>query len=145
MMMPHHTAATWTIGLVVVSLLLGSVVSWLVWKALHSFTISTARSKRWPFEEADAEKIPFYAFLAGILERLFFTILVAFGGAAIAPALVLWMIAKMTTGWNRITKPGVFYRMLAFSGLISSLISMIFAVLGGLIANGSIPLFTLWE
>jgi hypothetical protein len=143
-MTPHHTIGTWIAGLVV-SLIIGSVVCRLAWTAFHSFTLTTAAKMNWPYDKDDAERIPVYGVLIGILERLFFTLLIAFGGAGIAPALVLWMIVKMTAGWNRINKSGVFYRMLAFTGLIVSMTSMLFAALGGLIANGSIPLFRLWE
>jgi hypothetical protein len=141
----HHTIFTWIVGLPFVSLIVGSIVCWLASKKLRLFIFETAKARGWHYDKEDTEIIPFYPFLIGVLERLFFTLLVAFGGTAVAPAIVLWMIVKMTTGWNRITKTGTFYRMLAFTGLMVSLISMLFAVLGGLVANGSIPLFRLWE
>jgi len=44
----------------------------------------------------------------------------------------------MASGWNRIAEGKTKYKMLAFNGLIVSLLSLFIAVLGGLIANGSI-------
>lgn len=79
--------------------------------------------------------------LLGILERIFFSVLVAFGVSGVATAMTIWIGTKMATGWNRIAGGGdTWRRMLAFNGLISSLVSLFFAVVGGLIANGSIPL-----
>ena len=47
----------------------------------------------------------------------------------------------MVSGWNRYTgSDDTWRRMLAFNALITNLVSLLFAVLGGLIANGTIKL-----
>ncbi len=144
-MIDHHTLGGWVIGLGLISLGLGSLVSWLVWKKLHGLFERTVKEENWDFNREDAEKIPIYPVLIGLIERTFFAVLVAFHVSGAASALVLWMIVKMTTGWNRVQKGGTAYRMLAFTGLICSVVSLFFAVVGGLVSSGYIPVYRLWE
>jgi hypothetical protein len=136
--MIQHTILGWLIGFVGVSLILGSLVTYFVWKKLDSYFKETAEEKKWVLEPDDTEKIKLQPVLIGILERCVFSFLVAFEVSGVAAAIVGWMALKMATGWNRISKGETKYRMLAFNGLICSLISLFFAVIGGLIANGSI-------
>lgn len=101
------------------------------------------------------------AWLAGILERLFFTAVIAFDVSAAGAAIMGWVAIKMATDWNRINiknvPPGgappsakstvpinssnideAKLRVFALSGLYGSLLSMFFALLGGLICRGAI-------
>ena len=77
------------------------------------------------------------AWLVGVIERLFFTIVVAFDISSSAIAMVAWISVKMLTGWNRqgakSTADG------ALSGLLGDVVSMLFALVGGLICAGKLP------
>jgi hypothetical protein len=131
----------WTIGLGGVSLLAGSICSYFVWLQLHSFFERTAKKKRWGVKKEATERIPIQPILIGVLERLFFTILVAFEVSGVASGLTTWIVVKMVSGWNRYAGGDeTWRRMLAFNGLINTLVSLLFAIIGGLIANGTIPL-----
>ncbi len=74
--------------------------------------------------------------LTGLVERLFFTILVASGASGVPTAMVGWLGLKLATNWNH---PGwkelSTSRAFAFSGLLAGLLSMLFAYLGGLICG----------
>jgi hypothetical protein len=95
------------------------------------------------------------AWLMGILERLFFTVLITFNISAAAAAVMGWLAIKMATDWNRIriiygdptsgavprslkAKDEAKLRVFAVSGLLGSLLSMFFALVGGLICKGDI-------
>jgi hypothetical protein len=139
--MPNHTLFGWLVGLLGVSLILGSLFSWLSWLGLRCFFDSTARRQKWTVPEQATERIPIQPVLIGVLERVFFTILVAFNISGVAGGLFTWILVKMLSGWNRITGGDeTWRRMLAFNALINSLVSLLFGVIGGLIANGIIPL-----
>ena len=91
----------------------------------------------------------------GTLERLFFTILIGFYVPAAGAAIMGWLTIKMLTNWNRINvrygdpatgavvdrikiKEEANLRTYALSGLLGSLMSMLFALIGGLICKGAI-------
>ncbi len=120
------------------SLGLGSLVAWAFWRFLHDIVVKTANNRKWNFEEGETDRIPLFPFLIGILERGFFTVTVAFVIPGVGGLIGSWLVVKMLTGWNRITKPQAQYRMLSFAGLMSSLVSILFGVLGGLIVGGQI-------
>lgn len=72
--------------------------------------------------------------LTGGLERLFFTLLVAFGVSGTSTAMIGWLALKMVTNWNRReSEDDVKERSFAFSALVAGLLSMFLALLGGLI------------
>jgi hypothetical protein len=144
-MTPQQTLWSWLIGLGGVSLILGSLVTWGVWKGLHSFYEDTVERKGWDVEKSKIEKIPRYPFITGILERVMFTLLIAFQVPGVGGGIFAWVGIKMVTGWGRVSGGETPYRMLAFTGLLSSLTSMLFAVVGGLICNGQIPIYQLLQ
>jgi len=71
--------------------------------------------------------------LTGVIERLFFTVVVAFNVPGAVVAMIAWLGVKMATDWNRppATPPAG-----AMSALLGGLVSMLFAVAGGLICSG---------
>lgn len=73
--------------------------------------------------------------ITGLVERTFFTIAVAFGGPFAIVAMIAWLGAKMATDWNRPQAerqdPAG-----AFTTLLGGLVSMFFALVGGLICRG---------
>ena len=77
--------------------------------------------------------------VVGVTERIFFGALVAFDISATAAAMVTWILVKMATDWHRIldsTKEGKKGpRALAFCSLLGSMISLFFALIGGLICR----------
>lgn len=81
---------------------------------------------------------PLFPVLAGILERIFFTVLVAFQVTGVGGAMIAWIGIKLAIGWGSVKEGKTANRALAFVGLVSSLTSMFFAVVGGLICNGTI-------
>ena len=72
--------------------------------------------------------------LTGVIERLFFTVVVAFNVPGAVVAMIAWLAVKMATDWNR---PGIPTTAAgAMSALLGGLVSMLFAVAGGLICSG---------
>ena len=74
----------------------------------------------------------------GTIERLFFTIVVAFNVSGTATAMIGWIAVKMATDWQIIVKDDKdnrksWKRQLAMSGLLGSMISLFFALIGGLV------------
>ena len=71
--------------------------------------------------------------LTGVMERLFFTVVVAFDISGAAIAMIGWITLKLATNWNRPgTQSQERWSAWAFSALIGGLVSMLFALLGGL-------------
>jgi len=129
---------TWLIGIGLVSLLLGSLITWVAWEMLDKYFKRMARMKGWALDADDTEKIIMQPIVIGILERLVFSFLVAMEVSGVSTAIIGWIALKMASGWNRIAEGKTKYKVLAFNGLIVSLLSLFIAVLGGLIANGKI-------
>lgn len=79
--------------------------------------------------------------LVGLIERLVFTLAVAVVGMTVITAIMGWIGIKMVTGWSRAGKPefdNMVFRIWkdrAFSSLYGNLISMSFAVSGGIICR----------
>lgn len=142
--MVEHTILGWVIGLGVVSLLLGSVVSFIVWRVLHNYFGWLNVDREWNLSPDFTTTIWLYPVLTGILERLFFTVLIAFQVTGVGGGLVGWIGVKLAVGWGSVKEGKTANRALAFTGLLSNLTSLFFAVLGGLICNGMIPMHKLW-
>lgn len=74
--------------------------------------------------------------LTGLIERLFFTVFVAFNVVGVVPAMVGWMALKLATNWNlKLWEATPSARLFGFSALLAGLLSMLFAFLGGLIVK----------
>jgi hypothetical protein len=69
--------------------------------------------------------------LTGIVERAFFTVVLAFDVSGASTAMMAWLTVKMLPNWNRTTAdpPG------AFTALLAGLVSLFFALVGGLICR----------
>jgi hypothetical protein len=78
--------------------------------------------------------------LFGAFERTFFTVLIAFQIPAVGAGLMLWVTVKMLSGWNRLAEDSFEARVRSFNALMMNLISLLFAVLGGLIIHGDIQI-----
>lgn len=138
--MGQHTLMGWLIGLVGVSLILGSLLTWLAWEVLGRVAKERAQKHLPKVDENEyTTRIGLYSALIGIVERICFTLLVALEVPSVGAALAGWIVVKMATGWQR-SSPGRYSQMLAFAGLTCTLVSLTVAVVGGLLANGKIPL-----
>lgn len=80
------------------------------------------------------------ATVLGVIERIFFGALVAFDISATGAAMVTWILVKMATDWHRILaqKGELGPRALAFTSLSASMISLFFALIGGLMCRTAI-------
>ena len=77
--------------------------------------------------------------LTGCVERLVFAVFVGLDISGTAPAMIGWLAIKMATNWNRKDMETVTAsRPFSFSALLAGLISMLFAVLGGMICSGKL-------
>jgi hypothetical protein len=116
--------ARWSLGLAV-SLVVGGIVTHLFVRCLRR-RINTVNS----------EATGVSPWLTGMIERLFFTVVVAFDVSGTATAMMGWLAVKMASNWNRL---GVVDPPGAFSALLAGLVSLLFALVGGLICRASKP------
>jgi hypothetical protein len=130
---------TWAIGLGV-SIVIGRFVTWGFLETL-----------RWhmhiPETNLDPSTRGVPAWFTGAAERLFFTVLVAFHMSGVTVAMIAWIAAKLDANWNRSSLDEPKYdrdtirrARGSFSILLAGLVSMLFALLGGLICSGDIPI-----
>ena len=94
-------------------------------------------------KDTKGKRVP--PWVTGVVERLFFTCFAAFSFQAAPGAMITWIGLKMLTNWNRLSSPDAAenqkQRALAFSALLGGLVSMLFALIGGLICSRTL-LFT---
>ncbi len=127
-------AKLWLIGLTF-SVVGGGLVTWAFLKILRKWMRLPPKPK------TDGKKAPrgVPPFVTGAVERLFFSILVAFSVEGFAAAMVAWIALKLATNWNRdFWKKTSSARLYGFSALLAGLVSMLFAFLGGLITKGEL-------
>jgi hypothetical protein len=126
-------AMNWFAGLAI-SLVLGYLI----------ITFFVGRMRKGTEDEKYKDKA--MAFWTGTIERLFFTLLVAFEMSGIPTVMVAWVIFKVAPDWERLTKETVKedQKGPAFIRLLGNVLSMIFALIGGLICNEEIPLLKLF-
>ena len=84
-----------------------------------------------PAQVNDEKPVP--PWLLGAVERFFFTTMVAFDIAGAGIAMIAWLGIKMATHWNR--EEGAESVNLAMSALAAGIVSMTFAMIGGLICR----------
>lgn len=124
----------WIVGLTV-SLVLGGFATWLFLLVLRKYIGSPEKVRL----AEGGKSVP--AWLTGVVERLFFTILVGLNVAGAPASMVGWLALKLATNWNHPDwkdKPDA--RSYAFSALLAGLVSMLFALFGGLLCAGKLPL-----
>lgn len=117
----------WTIGLLF-AVVAGSVATWIFLKALRWWLGLPPK----PRLSRGARGVP--PWLTGVVERIFFTVLVGLEVSGAPAAMIGWLALKLATNWNHPDwkeKPNS--RTFALSALLGGLISMFFALLGGLI------------
>jgi hypothetical protein len=73
------------------------------------------------------------------VERLFFTVLVGLEVPGAPAAMIGWLALKLATDWNHPDwKEKAAAREFAASALLGGLVSMLFALIGGLICAGKL-------
>jgi hypothetical protein len=118
----------WIVGLFV-SMIGGHFVTAIFLKRLRNWMELPDK----PFEQPSKEVPPS---LTGGVERLFFTTLVGANVDGFPTAMMAWLALKLASNWNHRdmdNQPGA--RGLALSALLAGIISMLFALLGGLITR----------
>lgn len=120
----------WIVGLFV-SLVLGAAAVEIGLRLLR-YMIRVGDKRSLP-HASNVTGVP--GWLTGIVERLFFTILIGFGVQGVPAAMMVWIGLKLTTNWNhpRWKDTPEEWTVFAFTALLAGLMSMLFAALGGLI------------
>ncbi len=124
-----ETLARWSTGMFV-SLAIGQLVTGLFLKSVRN---------HYKIELGSSTSPGIPAYVIGLVERLFFTIIVAFNISATAIAMIGWLTVKMVSNWNRTGgSSSADFAPAALSALLGGMVSMLFALLGGLICSGQI-------
>lgn len=119
----------WFSGLVV-SLIFGGLVTW-------GFLEGLRHSLKLPKKPRSTSGVP--PWVTGVIERLFFTVLVGFKVVGAPTAMIGWLALKLATVWNQPElKKHPNRKAFALSALLAGLISMLFAFIGGMISAGAI-------
>lgn len=119
----------WMIGLLF-SLIVGQVVTWGFIELLR-YSMGTSKT----LFKKGAKEVP--PWVTGSVERLFFTVLVGLNFNGIPAYMLTWLTLKMATNWNHPDwKDQPDARAYALSALLAGLVSMLFALGGGLICAG---------
>ena len=128
--------ATWVQGLFL-SLIVGGLVTWPCLK-LGRWNM-TRRLNGWELEVCRSVlrrrggSVP--GLLMGLVERGFFTCAVAADTGAAIAAMPVWLAVKLAANWQR-AGPDRFTRSAAILAVVIGLISMLFALGGGLTWQG---------
>jgi hypothetical protein len=131
----------WFFGLGIFALGIGWLSTFVFLTVLRSYikTKAAERNEMKVYDEfMTAADIP--SWLIGLAERTFFAILVAFNVSATAVAMIVWVAVRMLYDWNIVwrQRENITIRSLALSDLLGNIVSMLFALIGGLICRGSI-------
>ena len=131
----------WFFGLGVFALGLGWLFIYFFLEIAHVHIKAKAgeRGEQKAYDEV-MKPLDVPSWLVGLVERTFFTVLVAFNVSATALAILAWIALKMAFSWNIVwgERGSITLRSLAFSTLLANLFSMLFALVGGLICRGGV-------
>lgn len=120
------TACLWATGFAV-ALLLGQLMTWIFLRILRSWMGTPEKAP-----QALAKRVP--PWLTGTIERLFFTVLVGTNVDGFPTAMMAWLALKLASNWNHRDVEGhPDARAFALSALLAGVVSMLCALLGGLI------------
>jgi sterol desaturase/sphingolipid hydroxylase (fatty acid hydroxylase superfamily) len=124
---PAPSVESWTLGLLV------AIIGGLIVTATFHWMLG--RYLRLPPKESlrQARRVP--PSLTGIVERLFFAVLVGFQISGAPTAMIAWIALKLATNWNNPKwNEAQKFRAFAFRALLTGLVSMLCAFVGGMIA-----------
>lgn len=135
-MLENPVLVLWLSGYII-SMVLGGIVVWLFITFLRCYL------KIAPVPKSDNDVLHVPAWITGVIERVFFTTVVAFEVPGAAIAMIGWLTLKMVTNWNRPGRNAEEDKTAvprAFSALLAGLVAMLFSMLGGLVCSGKLPL-----
>lgn len=153
----HRIFSLWILALLV-ALVLGHlwVTSFLKFTRNCIYCLAIKREEE--IDDIYTESLAIPAIVTGVVERVFFGALVAFNIQAAGAAIGLWIVVKMGTDWQRLLqedknkktiidstplppkgKNKIGPRSLAWASLLAGVISLLFAVIGGLICRAALP------
>jgi hypothetical protein len=119
--------APWFYGLIVVSTFCGAIVTFLVFLFLAWWTGATVA-------KAMSEEFHYTGFLTGVFERFFFTCaigLLGASGSGVMTAMIGWIAVKGQVHYKIFSDTTTRDMPQVYLGLLGSLASLLFAVLGG--------------
>lgn len=117
----------WFYGLVVVSTFCGAILTFLIFLFLVWWTGVTLK-------KAISEEFSYTGFLTGVFERFFFTCaigLLGASGSGVMTAMIGWIAVKGQVHYKIFSETGSRDMPQLYLGLLGSLASLLFAVLGG--------------
>ena len=125
----------WSIGLTV-SLPVGHLAAYYFRNWRRSY-LKKIIGEKIPISQPEEQilKRDILPIITGLLERIFFTLLVAFDISGTGVAMMAWLGAKMAANWNRQSNNDHIVRVFSVTALQSGLVSLLFALLGGLICR----------
>lgn len=126
------TFTLWGMGLAI-ALVFGQLFTWIFFKILRNWMGTPDKSP-----PALTKRVP--PWLTGTIERLFFTTLVGANIDGFPTAMMAWLALKLASNWNHSDVEGhPDARAFAISALLAGIVSMLCALLGGLIIAGKLP------
>ena len=113
----------------------GLVVGLAIGPGLGYIFVPKFRSRLW---QRVKEGVP--GWLMGLVERTFFVLIIAFEVSGAAPAMIAWIALKTAINWQR---RGIGDELVSWiretqASVLTSLVSMLMALPGGLICRGII-------
>lgn len=118
----------WLVGFAV-SLLVGGLVTWAFLKVLRNWMRLPAKPA---LSDPSRRRVP--PWLMGTIERTFFTIAVGANVSGALPTMAGWIALKLAANWSNAKNNATDPTLWATSALLAGLVSMGFAMVGGLIA-----------
>ena len=127
-----------------VALLLGHLWTDTFLRFIRNHVYIQMKKKQIPMPDVELYITPLAipGWVTGLIERIFFGVLVAFNIQATGAGMLTWVLIKMATDWHRIlptdegnAKSKYGPRSLAFASLLASIVSLFFALVGGLICR----------
>ncbi len=73
--------------------------------------------------------------VTGLIERMFFTLIIAFDVSGSAVAMMGWLAAKMAVNWKRQPGDSPINRAFSMTALQAGMMSLLFLLIGGLICR----------
>ena len=136
-----QTVLLWIHGSVV-ALVLGQLWTDTTLRLIRNYVYSQALKRKEKIEDIYVDSLAVPGWMVGMIERAFFGALVAFNISATAAGMVTWILVKMATDWHRIlgssnqSKDAMYGpRSLAFGSLLAGMISLFFALMGGMVCR----------
>lgn len=130
-----HLIIRWMIGLSI-SLIAGHFVSRkfrdLRNQHINKVTNDSEDKNRQERDQLPSKRLPM---ITGVIERTFFTFIVAFDVSGGAIAMMAWLAAKMAVNWNRVSVSDSATRGFSMTALQAGMVSLFFALIGGLICK----------